>query len=56
MRVCLRHAGFQLAWWLTGLSGLSGNSDISIRVVGLVLKNPSTGNPVFVAGSVEELQ
>jgi hypothetical protein len=41
---------------LTGLSDLSGNSAISIRVVGLVLKNPSTGNPVFVARSVEELQ
>jgi hypothetical protein len=41
---------------LTGLSDLSGNSGISIRVIGLVLKNPSTGNPVFVARSVEELQ
>jgi hypothetical protein len=41
---------------LTGLSDLSGNSAISLRVVGLVLKNPNTGNPVFVARSVEELQ
>ena len=41
---------------LNGLSDLSGNSAISIRVVGLILKNPSTGNPVFVARSVEELQ
>jgi hypothetical protein len=41
---------------LTGLSDLSGNSPVSVRVVGLVLKNPNTGNPVFVARSVEELQ
>ncbi len=40
---------------LNGLSDLSGNSALSIRVVGLVLKNPSTGNPVLVARSVEEL-
>src|SRR5271165_4750935 len=40
---------------LTGLSDLSGNSAISLRVVGLVLKNPATGQPVFVARSVEEL-
>ena len=41
---------------LTGLSDLSGSSAISVRVVGLVLKNPNTGSPVFVARSVEELQ
>jgi hypothetical protein len=41
---------------LTGLSDLSGNSAISLRVVGLVLKNPTTQQPVFVARSVEELQ
>lgn len=41
---------------LTGLSDLSGNAAISLRVVGLVLKNPSTGQPVFVARSVEQLQ
>ena len=41
---------------LNGLSDLSGGSSISIRVVGLVLKDPSSGNPVFVARSVEELQ
>jgi Domain of unknown function (DUF4382)/Domain of unknown function (DUF5666) len=41
---------------LTGLSDLSGNSAVSVRLVGLVLKNPNTGNPVFVARSVEELQ
>jgi Domain of unknown function (DUF4382)/Domain of unknown function (DUF5666) len=41
---------------LSGLSDLSGNSAIPLRVVGLVLKNPSNGQPVFVARSVEELQ
>jgi hypothetical protein len=41
---------------LNGLSDLSGGSAIDIRVVGLVLKDPSSGNPVFVARSVEELQ
>ena len=41
---------------LTGLSDLSGNSAIPLRVVGLVLKDPVSGAPVFVARSVEELQ
>ncbi len=41
---------------LTSLSDLSGNSALTLRVVGLVLKNPATGSPVFVARSVEELQ
>jgi hypothetical protein len=41
---------------LNGLSDLSGGSSIPLRVVGLVLKNPSNGQPVFVARSVEELQ
>ena len=41
---------------LTGLSDLSGNSAMALRVVGLVLKDPGSGNPVFVARSVEELQ
>jgi Domain of unknown function (DUF4382) len=41
---------------LNGLSDLSGGSAIPLRVVGLVLKNPSNGQPVFVARSVEELQ
>jgi hypothetical protein len=41
---------------LNGLSDLSGGSAIPLRVVGLVLKNPANGQPVFVARSVEELQ
>jgi Domain of unknown function (DUF4382)/Domain of unknown function (DUF5666) len=41
---------------LNGLGDLSGGSAINLRVVGLVLKNPSNGSPVFVARSVEELQ
>jgi Domain of unknown function (DUF4382)/Domain of unknown function (DUF5666) len=41
---------------LSGLGDLSGNSAIALRVVGLVLKDPVSGNPVFVARSVEELQ
>jgi hypothetical protein len=41
---------------LNGLSDLSGSSALSLRVVGLVLKDPASGNPVFVARSVEELQ
>lgn len=41
---------------LSGLSDLTGNSAIALRVVGLVLKDPASGNPVFVARRVEELQ
>jgi hypothetical protein len=41
---------------LNGLSDLSSSSALSLRVVGLVLKDPASGNPVFVARSVEELQ
>ena len=40
---------------LSGLSALSGNNPIPLRVVGLVLVNPATGQPVFVARRVEEL-
>lgn len=40
---------------LSGLSSLTGNSAIPLRVVGLIFVNPSTGQPVFVAGRVEEL-
>jgi hypothetical protein len=34
---------------------LTGNAAISLRVVGLVLKDPISGQPVFVAHSVEKL-
>jgi hypothetical protein len=40
---------------LTGLSGLTGNTALPLRVVGLVLKDPISGQPVFVARSVELL-
>src|SRR5271155_6231048 len=40
---------------LTGLGGLTGNTAIPLRVVGLVLKDPISGQPVFVARSVSEL-
>jgi hypothetical protein len=40
---------------LTGLSSLSSNPTNTLRVVGLVLKDPISGQPVFVARSVEEL-
>ena len=40
---------------LSGLSALSGNAAISIRVVGLVLIDPATSQPVMVARRVEEL-
>lgn len=40
---------------LNGVGDLSGSAEIPLRVVGLVLKNPSNGQPVFVARSVEEL-
>jgi hypothetical protein len=40
---------------LSGLSALSGNSAIPIRVVGFILINPVTHQPVMVARSVEEL-
>ena len=40
---------------LSGLSALTGTQPISIRVVGFILENPSTGLPVMVARSVEEL-
>jgi len=40
---------------LTGLSSLTGSAAINLRVVGLVLKDPVSGQPVFVAHSVEQL-
>jgi hypothetical protein len=40
---------------LTGLSSLSSNPTNPLRVVGLVLKDPISGQPVFVARRVDEL-
>jgi Domain of unknown function (DUF4382) len=40
---------------LTGLGDLTGNSAIPLRVVGIVLKDPISSQPVFVARGVEEL-
>jgi len=41
---------------LTGLSDLSSNPTFTLRVIGLVLKDPISGQPVFVAREVDELQ
>ena len=40
---------------LTGLGSITGNAAMNLRVVGLVLKDPISGQPVFVAHSVEQL-
>jgi hypothetical protein len=40
---------------LTQLSDLTSNPTNPLRVVGLILKDPVSGQPVFVARSVEEL-
>ena len=40
---------------VSGLSGLSGSSALPIRVVGFVLVNSQTNQPLMVARSVEEL-
>ncbi|MGC2802474.1 MAG: DUF4382 domain-containing protein [Candidatus Acidiferrum sp.] len=41
---------------LTSLQDLTSNPTNTLRVVGLVLKDPISGQPVFVARSVEELK
>jgi uncharacterized protein DUF5666 len=40
---------------LSGLSGLSGSQPLPIRVVGFILVDPATSQPVMVARAVEEL-
>jgi Domain of unknown function (DUF4382) len=40
---------------LTGLGSITGTTALNLRVVGLVLKDPINGQPVFVAHSVEQL-
>ena len=40
---------------LTGLASLTGSAAINVRVVGLVLKDPISGQPVLVAHSVEQM-
>ncbi len=40
---------------LTGLGDLTGSNPIPLRVVGLLLKDPVSGKPVFVARIVEKL-
>ena len=40
---------------LSGLSALTGAQPISIRVVGFILIDPATNQPVMVARSVEQL-
>jgi len=40
---------------LNGLGDLSGTQAIKLRVVGLVLKDTTSGNPVVVARTVEQL-
>jgi len=40
---------------LTGLSALTGTQALPIRVVGFILMNPATNQPVMVARSVEQL-
>ncbi|MGB8325536.1 MAG: DUF4382 domain-containing protein [Candidatus Acidiferrum sp.] len=40
---------------LNSLTDLTGTTALNLRVVGLVLKNPSNGQPIFLARSVEEL-
>ncbi|HLZ49295.1 MAG TPA: hypothetical protein VKP61_00965 [Candidatus Acidoferrum sp.] len=40
---------------LTSLQDLSSNPTNPLRVIGLVLKDPISGQPVFVARSVTEL-
>jgi hypothetical protein len=40
---------------LTGLSSLTGTTPLNLRVIGLVVKDPISGQAVFVARSVEQM-
>jgi len=40
---------------LTGLGSITGTTALDLRVVGMVLRDPISGQPVFVAHSVEQL-
>jgi hypothetical protein len=40
---------------LSGLASITGTTALDLRVVGLVLRDPISGQPVFVAHSVEQL-
>ncbi len=40
---------------LSGIGDLTGTTALNLRVVGLVLKNPNNGQPIFLARGVEEL-
>jgi hypothetical protein len=40
---------------LNSLNDLTGTTALNLRVVGLILKNPVNGQPIFIAHSVEEL-
>jgi hypothetical protein len=40
---------------LSGLGSLTGTATLNVRVVGLVLKDPISGQAVLVAHSVEQV-
>jgi uncharacterized protein DUF4382 len=45
----------RFAGGLTSINSLTGTTALPLRVVGIVLKDPISGQPVFVARSVDEL-
>lgn len=51
----LTSGGTRFGGGLNGLADLSGPQPIHLRVVGLVLKDPNTGNPTIVARGVARL-
>jgi hypothetical protein len=40
---------------LSGIGSLTGTAALNVRVVGLVLKDPTSGQAVLVAHSVEQM-